>query len=59
MSPKEFVVRKFLITFQDDDGNETTKRTDQLTFQEATRIAYIERASSNFKFTIKSIIEIN
>jgi hypothetical protein len=56
---REFTVRKYLINLQDDEGNERTKKTSKLTFQEAARVAYIERAQNNFKFIIKSIVEID
>ena len=56
---REFTVRKYLITLQDDEGNEKTKKTSKLTFQEAAGVAYIERTRDNFKFIIKSIVEID
>jgi hypothetical protein len=56
---REFTVRKYLITLQDNEGNERTKKTSKLTFQEAAAVAYIERTRDNFKFIIKSIVEID
>jgi len=56
---KEVIVRKYLITLQDNEGNERTKKTSRLTFQEAAGVAYIERTRDNFKFIIKSIVEID
>jgi len=56
---KEFTIRKYLITLQDDEGNKRMKKTSKLTFQEAAGVAYIERTQDNFKFIIKSIVEID
>ena len=56
---KEFIVRKYLITLQDNEGNKRTTRTSKLTFQEAAAVAYIERTRNNFRFIIKSIVEID
>jgi len=56
---KDIIVREYLITLQDEEGNKRMKKTSKLTFQEAARVAYIERAQNDFKLIIKSIVEID